>query len=155
MSGVTKSLIQLETMNLGELREAWAQLYRCTTPPAMSRELLRQAVGYKMQEQTSGGLSRRLTLRIRALEGRSSKTDASRQPSAAPTLKPGAKLLREWQGRVHEVLALDTGQFAYDGRSYRSLSEIAREITGAHWSGPRFFGLSATGGRVGQKANHG
>lgn len=155
MSGVTESVVQLETMNLGELRDAWAQTYRCTAPPAMSRELLRQAVGYKVQEQASGGLSRRLTLRIKAIEGLPSKTDASRQSSAAPTLKPGAKLLREWQGRVHEVLALDTGQFAYGGCCYRSLSEIAREITGAHWSGPRFFGLKTADGRVAQKASNG
>jgi Protein of unknown function (DUF2924) len=59
---------------------------------------------------------------------------------AEPRLKPGARLVREWRGRTHTVMALDDG-FEFEGRLYRSLTQIAREITGAHWSGPRFFGL--------------
>ncbi len=83
-------------------------------------------------------MSRRTSIRLRALRngGR-----ANVQPAGeALPLKPGVKLLREWQGKVHEVLALEDGRFAYSGKVWRSLSEIAREITGVRWSGPRFFG---------------
>jgi hypothetical protein len=65
-------------------------------------------------------------------------------------LKPGTRLLREWGGRTHSVIVLDGG-FEYDGSRYRSLTEIARRITGAHWSGPRFFGLRKTAAQLGAK----
>lgn len=155
MSEVTDNLARLEVMGLAELRATWAQAYRSPAPPAMSRELLRQAIGFRMQEQGSGGPGRRLVLQIRAMEGRRPASAASRRSATTPSLKPGAKLLREWRGRIHEVLALDTGQFAYGGRTYRSLSEIAREITGAQWSGPRFFGLKVAGSGMERKADHG
>jgi hypothetical protein len=104
----------------------------------MSKELLRLAIAYKKQEQEFGGLSRRTSIRLRALRnGGRARMHMGRE---ALPLKPGVKLLREWQGKVHEVLALEDGRFAYGGRVWRSLSEIAREITGVRWSGPRFFG---------------
>jgi hypothetical protein len=67
----------------------------------------------------------------------------------SPVFKPGTKLIREWQGKIHEVLALEDGQFAWAGKTCRSLTVIARQITGAHWSGPRFFGLKAGKGTTG------
>ena len=60
--------------------------------------------------------------------------------SLPPTLKPGMRLVREWRGQMHSVLVLENG-FEYHDHRYRSLTEIARHITGAHWSGPRFFGV--------------
>ncbi len=71
---------------------------------------------------------------------------SARHPDSALTLKPGVRLLREWGGRTHQVTVTDDG-FDYGGKHYRSLSEIARTITGARWSGPRFFGLRKRQGR--------
>ena len=141
MSVVEQELQRVSTMALGELRTKWQQLKRSNAPTAMSKELLCLAISYHMQGHLSGSLSRRTLLRIKALEDRNAGDKRTRHVHATPLLKPGAKLLREWRGKVHEVLTLEKGQFAFDGKTYRSLSVIAREITGAHWSGPRFFGL--------------
>ena len=125
-------------MDLQSLREEWKRLSDDEAPPAMSKELLRLAIAYRRQEQEFGGLSRRTSIRLRALRN---SGKATVHPSGEPLpLKPGVKLLREWQGKVHEVLALEDGRLAYAGKVWRSLSEIAREITGVRWSGPRFFG---------------
>ena len=82
-------------------------------------------------------MSRRTSLRLRVLSNA-----GSGKITSAPSLqlKPGARLLREWNGKVHEVSALEDGRYAYAGKVWRSLSEIARVITGVRWSGPRFFG---------------
>jgi hypothetical protein len=142
MSGMDHLLAQLDNMDLQQLRSDWKRLFGSDTPPAMSKELLRLAISYRIQEQEFGGLSRRTSLRLRALgNGRSGRT----APGSAQQLKPGTKLLREWQGKVHEVLVLEDGRYAYAGRVWRSLSEIAREITGVRWSGPRFFGTRDRG----------
>ena len=143
MSEVEQELLRVSTMALGELRTRWQRLKRSKAPAAMSKELLCLAISYTLQEQLSGSLSRRTQIRIKALEGKKAGDKRTRSVSATPVAKPGAKFLREWQGKTHEVVTLANGQFAFDGRAYRSLSVIAREITGAHWSGPRFFGLKA------------
>ena len=104
---LTLKLGDLEDLGLPDLRSTW-QLYYGTTPPAsMSRELLRLAIGYKMQEKLSGGLSRRTSLQLSSLASASASkrhVDPFRHVYA---LKPGTKLVREWQGKVHEVLALE------------------------------------------------
>ena len=119
---------------------AWRRLYRATPPTRLSRDLLLRGVAHKLQEQLHGGLSPTIQRRLRSLvEG----TDKQSRSRAAPaiTLKPGTKLVREWRGHVHTVNVLDDG-FDYRGERYRSLTRIARLITGMHWSGPLFFGLS-------------
>jgi hypothetical protein len=95
-----------------------------------------------MQEQVLGDLKPATRRRIaRAADD----IAAGRAPSKSPsTIKAGTRLLREWQGVVHEVIVLEDG-FRYRGRTWRSLSAVAREITGTRWSGPLFFGLK--GGR--------
>ena len=141
MSVVEQELLHISTMTLGELRTKWQLLKTSKAPAAMSKELLCLAISYPMQEHLSGTLSRPTLLRIKALEDRNAGEKRTRHVSATSLPKPGAKILREWQGKTHEVVRLTNGQFAFDGKTYRSLSVIAREITGAHWSGPRFFGL--------------
>ena len=138
MSRTDGILAGLGDMDLQSLREEWERLSGDDASPAMSKELLRLAIAYKRQEQEFGGLSRRTSIRLRALRN-GGKANVHLSGEALP-LKPGVKLLREWQGKAHEVLALEDGRFAYAGRVWRSLSEIAREITGVRWSGPRFFG---------------
>lgn len=141
MNPIAAKLNSLTGLTLSQLRDEWYRYYQCDVPMPMSRELLQRAIGFRMQEEVLGGLSRRAQLRLKSLQSVTAKGRAASLDRAAPTLKSGTKLLREWQGKVHEVLALEDGQFAYTGRSYRSLTTIAREITGTHWSGPRFFGL--------------
>ena len=130
---------QLEALGLNELRARWRQLYETAPPPRFSRDLLRRAIAYRMQELVLGGFkpaTRRLLQRV-ADEAR------ARKPiKLAPKrkLEPGAILVREWKGTKHRVVILEGGVRFRDQR-YRSLSEVARVITGNRWSGPLFFGL--------------
>jgi hypothetical protein len=146
MSSLPTDLESLASLNLRQLREEWTRHYRLAVPSAMSPELLQRAIGYKMQEEMFGGLNRRTQLRLSSLKSTSGKRKMSAVERVAPALKSGTKLLREWQGKVHEVLALDDGQFAYAGKTYRSLTIVARQVTGVHQSGPRFFGLKTVRG---------
>ena len=104
----------------------------------MSRSLLLRALAYRMQEQVLGGLDRTT---LRRLERAAKDLAAGRKPSSpVPKIKPGTRLLREWQGVVHEVVILEK-TVQYRDKDWPSLSAVAREITGTRWSGPRFFGL--------------
>src|SRR5215469_12785066 len=132
-----EALSRLSTLDLGELRELWCQLYKTKTAPRLSRELLVRAVAYRLQEVASGGPRLELQRRLRQIGLELQQTGRLRIRSR---LKPGTRLLREWRGRNHEVLVLDHG-FSWQGTHYRSLSAIARRITGTAWSGPLFFGL--------------
>ena len=134
-------LESLTNLNLHGLREKWANHYSSRAPSAMSPELLQRAIGFKIQEKELGGLNRRTQLRLSSLKSALGRGKATTVERLSPTLKSGTKLLREWQGKVHEVLALEDGRFAYSGKTYRSLTTIARQVTGVHQSGPKFFGL--------------
>ena len=133
----TEVLSRLPSLDLGELRELWCQLYKTDTAPRLSRELLVRAVAYRMQEVASGGPRLELPRQLRQVGLELQQTGRLR---IRPQLKPGARLMREWQGRSYKVLVLDDG-FSWQGTHYRSLSAIARKITGTAWSGPLFFGL--------------
>jgi hypothetical protein len=125
------ALAQLGRGSRHRLGQLWIEHYGMPPPPRTSRALMLRAVAYKMQEQTLGGLS--------AKTGQSwlEKQAAARRQRA---LTPGTVLIREWQGVAHQVSVAEGG-VVYRGARYRSLSEVARLITGARWSGPRFFGL--------------
>ena len=125
----------------GELRQDWRRLFRSPPPKRMSRDILELGVAWKLQERARGGLNRTAGRRLAELAASLQATGDIARPRAA-ALKPGARLLREWNGETHSVLVLEDG-FEWRGRRWRSLSVIAREITGARWSGPRFFGLNA------------
>lgn len=130
-------------MTTHDLRAAWQRYYRTEPPPRLSRDLLTRGVAWKIQETAYGGLSPMTTRRLRNL---AKQLAAGRNTAVAspPVLRPGTRLVREWRGRVHTVTLVDDG-FEYDGRSWSSLSQIAKAITGVHWSGPRFFGLTRPG----------
>ncbi len=131
-------LAALRELPYEELRQQWQEFYGPTRPARMSRMLLLRALAYRMQEQALGGLDR--TTR-RRLARAAQDLAAGRLPVASrPKIKPGTRLLREWQGVVHEVIVLESG-VQYRGEAWPSLSAVAREITGTRWSGPRFFGL--------------
>lgn len=145
MNSLAAGLESLTSLNLHQLREEWSNHYRLRVPSAMSPELLQRAIGYKIQERALGGPNRRTQLRLSSLKSASGRGKASAGERTSPALKSGTKLLREWRGNVHEVLALDDGRFAYAGKTYRSLTTIARQVTGVHQSGPKFFGLKMPG----------
>jgi len=130
---------RLAELDLGKLRQQWRTLYKAEASPHLSRELLVRAVAHRVQELALGGLRpepRRQLLRI----AQQFKESGEATIRARPELKPGTRLVREWQGRTYEVLVLDGG-FSWQNTRYRSLSAIARKITGTAWSGPLFFGL--------------
>ena len=134
-------LDRLQDLDGGALREEWRRLLR-SEPPRISRDLLMRAVAYRLQELEYGGLpkwARQSLAGSKTFSDPSGPGDATSK-QAEPRLKPGARLVREWRGRTYTVMALEGG-FEFEGRPYRSLTQIAVEITGAHWSGPRFFGL--------------
>ena len=105
----------------------------------LSRDLLIRGIAYKIQEQAFGGLSKTMRRRLATLTPRLTE-DGAPVPVPGIVLKPGTKLIREWRGVKCSVLVQKDG-FQWRGTTYRSLTTIAKEITGAHWSGPRFFGL--------------
>jgi hypothetical protein len=128
----------LQDLSHAELKRRWNEMYDAPCPPHMSRMFLIRAVAYRIQEQALGGLDR--TTR-RRLDRATEDLAAGRSPTPpAAKIKPGTRLLRKWQGVVHEVVVLESG-VRYRNDSWSSLSAVAREITGARWSGPRFFGL--------------
>ncbi len=129
------------------LRQAWERLYGRAAPGALSPDFLRRDTAYRQQADQHGGLSAEARRRLADV----ASGDPARVPqprTATPRIKPGSTLLREWHGRTYTVLALDQG-FEMAGQRFVSLSEVARHITGAHWSGPRFFGLRRGGGTTG------
>ena len=117
----------------------------------LSRDLLIRALAHQLQARTQGGASPALRRRLQTLAGEFERGSGSFDPALVP--KTGTTLVRQWRGRTHNVLVCEDG-FEYEGQRYRSLSVIAERITRAHWSGPRFFGLTKRArGVAGAKAD--
>ena len=139
MSVLDGELAALPSLSAEELRAKWRDL-RCGEPTApASRDLMIREIAYKMQERAQGGLALAVKRRLRAL-AEEFKANGADALAPSPMLKPGTRLMREWGGQTHTVVVLEES-FEYQGERYQSLTKIARRITGAHWSGPRFFGL--------------
>ena len=138
---VTRLLERLLTLTSAQLRHEWQRLYRTSPPRRLSRDLLQRAIAHKIQEQAYGGLSQAARRRLQTL-ARAMAQEGDVALKTSPGQKAGARLVRQWRGENHCVLVLDDG-FLYQDQRYRSLTAIARVITGSHWSGPRFFGLGA------------
>jgi hypothetical protein len=124
-----------------DLLERWRALYRADPPKGISRPLLIRAVAYGMQAKRSRGLTPAMRRHLRKVaNGDTAAEEASVKPSMK--IAPGGRLIREWNGVSHVVEVLQDG-FVWNGERHASLSAVARAITGARWSGPRFFGLTA------------
>jgi len=132
-------LARIERMSKADLRDTWRKKHDRDPSPGLSAKLIRSGLIFDAQAARCGGLS---TKTRRKLERIAAKLENDKEGPLldAEPLSPGTRLLREWRGKKHCVEVLDDG-FVYGGAVYGSLSEIARVITGAHWSGPRFFGL--------------
>ncbi len=131
MAGLEDKMLALTTMSSAQLRDAWRAL-RTSPVPLVSPSMLRLALGYELQAQALGGLSRVSQQRLAQLGSAKTVTQAAR---------PGTRLIREWNGTAHIVTIGEDGVIRWNDREWRSLSEVAREITGTRWSGPAFFGL--------------
>jgi hypothetical protein len=130
-------IAQAATCSSGELATLWSTHLRGRCPGNVLAR--RQGFAWRLQAQAQGGLPDRTKRRLRELE-LAFAADADHQPSRSTAVKPGTQFVRYWKGRSHTVQVTRTG-FLYTGTEYRSLSEIARAITGTRWSGPRFFGI--------------
>ena len=120
-------------MEREELVDLWAKVIGGAPPRRLGRALLRHILAFEIQARHHGGPPAALQKKLAAF------AKGGERPKS-PKLKPGGRLIREWNGVSHIVDVTDDG-FVWRGERYRSLSAVAREITGAHWSGPRFFGL--------------
>ena len=145
---VAVKLQALAEMDYDALRSAWRRLYRAHPPKRVARDLLMLGVAWKIQEQAHGGLGAATKRRLADL-AKTMERDGDVTRNRLTRLKPGAKLVREWRGEAHTVIVIEDG-FEWNGRHWRSLSAIAKLITGVHWSGPRFFGLN---GKAGQQTD--
>ena len=127
---------QLDALGRQELADLWIKQFNHPPPKGTKRGLLERAEAYRLQAKRYGKLKPELRRRLISIA-----TGSEGQSSAAlrPNLNSGSKLVREWHGKTHQVMVNDDG-FDWNGETYRSLSAIAFAITGAKWSGPRFFG---------------
>ena len=139
IADVEREIAELVDGSTRDLRLAWRQLHRTDPPPGLSRDLLIRALAHHLQERTYGGTTRALRNRLQSLAAEFE--EGASYSDSKIVLKTGTTLLRQWRGHAHTVLVREDG-FEYDGQRYRSLTVIAEKITGAHWSGPRFFGLT-------------
>ncbi len=124
-----------------DLIARWRALYRGNPPKGISRSLLIRAVAYQLQAKRFGGLKPATDRHLQKIaNGTAGGNSINRK--VTPDLQPGARLVREWNGSTHVVDVVEGG-FTWNGELYGSLSVIARRITGARWSGPRFFGVKS------------
>lgn len=137
---IDATITEINALSAAELHKRWRKRYRRDPPVSLSPKLMREAFIYAQQEDLFGGLTtatrRRLDVLVAKIEG-----DPAAPVTGDGRLRPGGRLVRDWHGKRYEVEILESG-FGYDGTIYNSLTEIARAITGTHWSGPRFFGLN-------------
>jgi hypothetical protein len=129
---------RLKTMRIVELRALWRAKFKSEPPKAFGPDLLRRSIAYRLQEEAYGGLDRATARLLQQPKAQMRKTPG--KIVLPRRIKPGASLVRKWKGQSHRITVLDEG-FAYEGKTYESLSVIARLITGTRWNGPRFFGL--------------
>ena len=141
------TLADLDAMDRAGLARLWSDLIGGAVPACMSQPMQRRFLAFELQAKLEGGVPADLRARL-------DRIAAGEERKASPTLQPGARLLREWNGTTHVVDVLPEG-FLWNGAPHRSLSAIARAITGAHWSGPRFFGLVSAVDSGGSRAAKG
>lgn len=132
MRGLTARVAELEAMKPTALKTEWQKVHG-EEPPRVAASLLARALAFDVQCAAQGGAGEKMRQRLMG-------TGAARS-APTRTLAPGTQLVREWGGVSHHVLVEEKGRCSYKGQNFASLSAVARYITGAHWSGPRFFGV--------------
>ena len=138
----------LPEMNRTALCKQWQERFNKPAPAGVRKELLVRMLAYRIQEQAYGGLSAKSRRRLDEMAAAMSTNDPKAAIANIVETRSGTQLIRSWRGKTHTVIVQDAG-YQYEGRRYRSLSEIARHITGTQWSGPLFFGLKSRTGKKG------
>ena len=146
-AGVIKQIAELERMDVKQLKDKWEELFG-NEAPGYNKRFFVKRLAYKIQENAYGGLPRETINQMKDIlkeagydeQGlrKENKNDEKNKKPRVPVR--GTRLVREWKGEIHEVLVIKNG-FEYQGRKYKSLSAVAREITDTRWNGPKFFGL--------------
>jgi hypothetical protein len=136
---VDAELERLPTMPIAELRGRYRELFRTEPPKAFGPDLLRRSIAHRIQERAYGGLSREHQRLLDQLV-KAAQAKPNGRLELPRRIKPGSELVRTWNRRTYRVMVMHKG-FAWEGKTFSSLSEIAFEITGTRWNGPRFFGL--------------
>ena len=138
MSEQKRRLAELSSMSPAQLRALWRECWR-RPAPTMGPDLLRRGIAWKIQSRVDGVLSAetKRTLELAATRLRRGEPINS---GRSVSLKPGTRLVREWRGKIHQIVVLEKG-YEHEGSHFTSLTQIASAITGTHWSGPSFFGL--------------
>jgi hypothetical protein len=136
-------IASLGELSRHELVERWQAHFKAPPPKGIRRPLLMRALAYRLQAKRWGGLRPQLAQQLRKLATETAADKVVRPEKSGFNLKPGTRLYREWNSKTHVVEVTEKGVF-WNGQHYRSLSAVARAITGARWSGPRFFGLKGT-----------
>jgi hypothetical protein len=148
---IARELALLAQSPIAVLRARWRGEFRCDPPPAFGPDLLRRSLAYKLQEEAYGKVASATQRELDRLVAQLQKNPSAR-PTPPRRIKPGSVLVRDWKGKSHRVTVLARG-FEYEDRNFESLSEIARNITGTRWNGPRFFGLRADDRETGGDAS--
>ena len=131
MIWLEESLARLAILSSAELKDEWRSLTK-SPAPKLSPKMMRLALAWEMQAKAFGGVSRDSTRKLDQLAAAKTRTSP---------VSPGMRLVREWAGKVHVVTVGEDRVIRWQDAEYRSLSEVAKAITGTHWSGPAFFGL--------------
>jgi hypothetical protein len=137
---IESRLAELPELSKPALCDLWKEHFGTSPPTELRRDLMIPILAYRIQENVCGSLSLRTQNRLRQLaEGFANNVEEAM--SSKPTLQPGTRLVREWRDEVH-LVNVETSGYEYKGGRYKSLSQIARVITGTRWSGPLFFGIN-------------
>ncbi|MES0863706.1 DUF2924 domain-containing protein [Ruegeria sp. SCPT10] len=128
---LTKVLADIENLDRSGCLDQWRDVFDRPPPKHLSPQFMKRVLIWELQNRELGGLSVKTERQLQQI---------ALGKTPPPSLKPGSHLVREWNGRTYQVEVVDRG-FVMDGKTWRSLSAIAKHITGAHWSGPRFFGV--------------
>ena len=146
----------LDRQSRSELRALWTQELGEQPPTTLGRDVLALGIAYARQERRQGGLTKPVAKELARLFDQVLRGDRTEMPTALTAALPrsGTILVREWQGTTHHVTVVDEG-FLWNGRTYRSLSGIARAITGTNWNGPRFFGMREMNGKTPERRRGG
>jgi hypothetical protein len=142
---VEAELDRLPNVPIVDLRNRYRELFRAEPPMAFGPDLLRRSIAHRIQERAYGGLSREHQRLLDQLV-KAARAKPNGRLELPRRIKPGSELVRTWNRRTYRVVVMEKG-FAWEGRSFSSLSEIAFEITGTKWNGPRFFGLRSSSSR--------
>jgi len=154
------TMLQISTMDIelldhlsrAELRELWQREFAVKAPPSLGRDILALGIAYVRQERRYGGLPKPVTRELDRLLSRVLRESDVCDNDTMPLPRAGTVLVREWRGVTHHVTIVEDG-FLWNGTRHRSLSTIARAITGTNWNGPRFFGMRERGSKVAEKRN--